>query len=129
MSEPTSEELRVAGFSGHAGARDDLALRLLCAFNGIDPAKAPPGWKVRPSESTKAAWERVAAVIAQEMADFAALKVDIGKYVRMTSDQADEIEGLRAALRPFAAVAEYKIASGSIPFECYNAAFLALATP
>lgn len=95
MSDVTPEELRAAGFSGHAGERNDLALRLLCAFNGIDPAKAPPGWKVHPNESTKAAWERVAAVIAQEMADFAALKVDIGMYVRMTSDQADEIERLR----------------------------------
>lgn len=98
MNEPTPEDLRAAGFSGHAGARADLALRLLCAFNGVDPAKAPPGWKVHPNESTKAAWERVAAVIAQETADFAALKVDIGTYVQITSDQADEIERLRGVI-------------------------------
>lgn len=62
----TDLELRAAGFSGHVGARDEMALRLLCAFNGVDPANAPPGWKCHPNESTKAAWQRVANILNDE---------------------------------------------------------------
>lgn len=41
--------------------RDEAALRLLCAFNGVDWQKAPPSWWFHSNESSKAAWERVAA--------------------------------------------------------------------
>lgn len=54
------QQIRDAGFDGAVGHRDEVALRLLCAFNGVDWQKAPPGWWVHPNESTKDAWRRVA---------------------------------------------------------------------
>ena len=39
--------------------RDKIALRLLCAFNGVDWQTAPPSWWFHANEATKAAWERV----------------------------------------------------------------------
>ena len=59
-TEITEKHLRDAGFSGMVGTRDDVALRLLCAFVGVDPTLAPPGWWAHPNESSKAAWKRVA---------------------------------------------------------------------
>ncbi len=41
--------------------RDDFALRLLCAFNGVDPALAPPEWWFYPNPSVRDGWKRVAA--------------------------------------------------------------------
>lgn len=58
--EVNQQQMRDAGFSGAVGYRDDAALRLLCAFNGVDPENAPPGWWLHPNESSKAAWQRVA---------------------------------------------------------------------
>src|ERR1700731_3987744 len=54
-------DLRKTGFAAEASAlpRDEIALRLLCAFNGIDWREAPPGWWFHPNEITKRAWERV----------------------------------------------------------------------
>lgn len=56
----TQKNLLDAGFNGTVGYRDEVALRLLCAFNGVDWQKAPPGWWSHPNNSSKAAWERVA---------------------------------------------------------------------
>jgi hypothetical protein len=56
-------DLRKAGFAAHANTlpRDEIALRLLCAFNGVtDWKKAPPGWWFHPNAACKAAWGRVA---------------------------------------------------------------------
>lgn len=60
MNPVTQEQLRDAGFSGIESYRDEVALRLLCAFNGIDPAKPPPGWWAHPNSSSRMAWKRVA---------------------------------------------------------------------
>lgn len=65
MNPVTHEQLRDAGFSGIESYRDEVALRLLCAFNGVDPVKAPPGWSAHPNASTRKAWERVAAEAEQ----------------------------------------------------------------
>src|SRR5579864_1244685 len=72
----TPEELRAAGFAADVSPslrRDEVALRLLCAFNGVDWKSAPPGWWVHPNESTKAAWQRVAdearAILGSDLAD------------------------------------------------------------
>jgi len=54
------QQLRDAGFDGIESYRDDVALRLLCAFNGVDHEKAPPAWWAHPNPSTRAAWRRVA---------------------------------------------------------------------
>lgn len=70
-----SDELRAAGFAADASTlpRDEVALRLLCAFVGVDWKAAPPGWWFHPNESTKAAWQRVAdearAIFGREAAD------------------------------------------------------------
>jgi hypothetical protein len=56
----TQQQMRDAGFDGAVGYRDEIALRLLCAFCGVDWQKAPPGWWIHPNESSKAAWQRVA---------------------------------------------------------------------
>ncbi len=58
----SDEQLRATGFAVGATdiPRDQVALRLLCAFNGVDWQKAPPGWWFHPNESTRAAWQRVA---------------------------------------------------------------------
>ena len=58
------DQLRACGYSGMVGLRDDVAFRLLCAFNGADPDKAPPAWWAYPNSASKAAWERVAAEAA-----------------------------------------------------------------
>jgi hypothetical protein len=57
----THQQLRDAGYSVSVGELDETALRLLCAFNGVDPKLAPPAWWHYPNESSRAAWERVAA--------------------------------------------------------------------
>lgn len=60
---PTADELRAAGFAAELDAvrpRSDLAFRLLCAFNGVDPHQAPKAWHYYPNEWTADAWERVA---------------------------------------------------------------------
>lgn len=53
---------REAGFDHDALAypRDELALAMLCAFNGVTPAQAPNGWRYFPNAATKKAWGRVA---------------------------------------------------------------------
>lgn len=59
---PTDAEFRAAGFT--AAARDyprsEIALRLLCAFVGVDPAEAPPAWWFHPNAGSRDAWTRVA---------------------------------------------------------------------
>lgn len=54
------ERLRTAGFSDSVGERDDFAFALLCAFNGVDPAKAPEVWQEYPNKWCMKAWQRVA---------------------------------------------------------------------
>lgn len=63
----SAQELRDAGFAADANTlpRDEQALRLLCAFNGVDPIQAPPGWWFHPNESSKAAWHRVLVAARQ----------------------------------------------------------------
>lgn len=60
---------RQAGFTGAALAfpRDQLALKMLCAFNGCQPHQAPNGWRYFPNEATKKAWTRVADVLAADL--------------------------------------------------------------
>lgn len=54
--------LREAGFTDAALAfpRDEFALELLCAFNGVPVQLAPKGWRYFPNEGAKKAWGRVA---------------------------------------------------------------------
>ena len=40
-------------------SRDESALRLLCAFNGVDWKSAPPEWWRAPNSSSHDAWRRV----------------------------------------------------------------------
>ena len=58
--EVSHDELRAAGFSGMVSIRDEVALRLLCAFVGVDPKLASPGWWAHPNASSREAWKRVA---------------------------------------------------------------------
>lgn len=61
-------DVRLAGFDTTALAfpRDDLAYRMLCAWNGVDPSHAPNGWRFFPNEGTKKAWGRVANLLASD---------------------------------------------------------------
>lgn len=59
--EITQEQLRAAGYTGMVGVLDEEAYRLLCAFNGVDPAKGPPAWWAVPNNGSRAAWNRVIA--------------------------------------------------------------------
>jgi hypothetical protein len=61
-TETTADYLRASGFAHDATAypRDEVALRLLCAFVGVDWKSAPPGWWFHPNQSTQEAWKRVA---------------------------------------------------------------------
>lgn len=56
------EAVRAAGFTEEAlnNPRDEFGLVLLCAFNGIKPGQAPPGWYFHPNHSSAEAWKRVA---------------------------------------------------------------------
>ena len=56
----TKEELRAAGYTGMDGLLDEAAFRLLCAWNGVDPAKGPPAWWAAPNNASREAWKRVA---------------------------------------------------------------------
>src|SRR4051812_45811737 len=53
--------VREAGFTEAALAfpRSEAGLVALCAFNGIKPEQAPPGWRYWPNAGMKACWERV----------------------------------------------------------------------
>jgi hypothetical protein len=55
-------DLRAAGFTEQALAypRDELAMRMLCAWAGCAVKHAPNGWRYFPNAQTKAAWNRVA---------------------------------------------------------------------
>lgn len=59
---PSPEEFRAAGFDETAAERprSPFAFRLLCAFNGVEPDKAPRAWRYYPNQWTADAWERVA---------------------------------------------------------------------
>lgn len=56
----TKKDSRDTGYSGAVGYLEETSLRLLCAFNGIDPNISPPGWWAAPNNSSRKAWERVA---------------------------------------------------------------------
>jgi len=69
MSEPLDEDFRAVGFTGNARnyRRDELALRMFAAFNGVTVDQLPKAMRYFPNESTKRAWERVAqAAIGSE---------------------------------------------------------------
>ena len=63
MRKALDEEFRDAGFTASARElpRDEIALRLLCAFNGISPEQAPPAWGFYPNPNIRDCWMRVAA--------------------------------------------------------------------
>ena len=63
------DSVRKAGFTEAALAfpRDELALKMLCAFNGQDPIKAPNGWHYFPNAACKKAWQRVADVTREHI--------------------------------------------------------------
>lgn len=68
-TEHLASNQKAAGSSPAGGSnlkRDELALRLLCAFNGIGPDQAPPEWWFYPNENIRDCWQRVADVIALE---------------------------------------------------------------
>lgn len=52
----------------HPQARDDLALAMICAWNGVTPEQAPPGFAFHTCDASRIAWDRVAAV-AREFID------------------------------------------------------------
>lgn len=62
VPDASAADLRAAGFAAGTppDPRDETAMRLLCAFVGVDWRTAPPAWWHHPNESTKAAWQRVA---------------------------------------------------------------------
>lgn len=62
-------DLRAAGFTEAALAypRDELALKMLCAFNNCPPRLAPNGWRYFPNPATKAAWQRVAEAAREHL--------------------------------------------------------------
>jgi hypothetical protein len=59
---PTHEGFRAIGFTEQAASlpRDELALYMFAAFNGVTVDQLPEPFKYFPNEATKAAWERVA---------------------------------------------------------------------
>lgn len=62
----TDDELRSVGFTGDAKRfpRNEMALVMFAAFNGITPDKPPSGLVYFPNEATQAAWNRVAETAA-----------------------------------------------------------------
>lgn len=68
---PTKEDFRKAGMSGDAARypRDDLAMVMLCAFNGIEPHQAPPAWWFHPNHQSVKAWQRVADAAKKYLAE------------------------------------------------------------
>jgi hypothetical protein len=69
-SHPLDEEFRAVGFTPQAlmFPRDDLACRLLAAFNNVPVDILPAGARYFPNEATKAAWRRVADAFLDEVA-------------------------------------------------------------
>jgi hypothetical protein len=68
---PTPDEFRAVGFTADAVnyPRDDLAWLMLAAFNNVRPDQIPAAARYFPNEATKAAWDRVAAVLAPSRFD------------------------------------------------------------
>src|SRR5687768_5176345 len=62
MTTPTHEEFRAVGFTGAAAElpRDELAIVMLAAFNGVRPDQLTEPMKYFPNEATKRAWTNVA---------------------------------------------------------------------
>lgn len=60
--------IREAGFTDEAFKypRSDWAFIALCAWNGIEPSKAPLGWKYAPNKGALMAWERVVSAIRKD---------------------------------------------------------------
>lgn len=60
--------VRDAGFTAEAlkYPRTLAGLKAICAFNGVDPDKAPRGWHYYPNRGTKIMWERVIAALQEE---------------------------------------------------------------
>lgn len=62
MQTPTDEDFRAIGFTGLARGypRDDLALAMFAAWNGVTPDKLSPAMRYFPNAETARAWGRVA---------------------------------------------------------------------
>lgn len=73
---PTDDEakqtidFRSVGFTRHAAdfPRDDLGCVLLAAFNNVAPEQLTNAMRYYPNGATKAAWQRVAAVVSEPLA-------------------------------------------------------------
>ena len=67
----TDEEFRAVGFTGAARnfPRDELALVMLAAFNGVRPDQLTPAMRYFPNEATKRAWTNVAAAAEAFLAE------------------------------------------------------------
>lgn len=71
MSIVTDGEFRDIGFTGEARnyPRDDLALVLFAAFNGVTVEQLTPAMRYYPNGSTEAAWKRVAEAARAALTD------------------------------------------------------------
>ena len=59
---PPDEQFRAIGFTDEAAnyPRDDLALAMFAAFNGVTVEQLPEAMRYFPNEATARAWKRVA---------------------------------------------------------------------
>lgn len=74
---PTEEEFRAVGFTPFAAEfpRDELAIRMLAAFNNYPQDKLPEAMKFFPNESTARAWGRVADAAREHLSSKAKQQV------------------------------------------------------
>ena len=66
---PSHEEFRAVGFTGMAAdfPRDQLALKMFAAFNGVTVDQLPEPFRYFPNKATQEAWTRVAKVLEAEI--------------------------------------------------------------
>lgn len=80
--------------------RDTLALRLLCAFNGLDPRDSItpvlPSWWQFPNSEVRDAWRRVAAVVANPGTATWPVPFPVGQQVRKVGGDYEWVGDVRA---------------------------------
>jgi hypothetical protein len=71
LPSPLDEEFRDVGFTGLARnyPRDDFAVALLAAFNGVSVEQLSPAMRFFPNSNTAKAWGRVAEAARAFLAD------------------------------------------------------------
>lgn len=101
---PLDEQFRAVGFTGNARnyPRDDLALAMFAAFNGVTVEQLPEAMRYFPNEATARAWKRVADAArvyhsVQSVTEVAANNSNVMEYIGQFENRGLEPKEFEAA--------------------------------